>query len=162
MESIYTRVLENIKARRGSVWLWNVCVHVCVYTCVCVCGHMLWWLHCKGFMLMLESHRVIMHCCMMGMPFTSYIWAKEARRRNTDTQREENVQSGECRDQNKKLVKKWKGRDSERKRAKGWKDREGDRRLIDVKDALSPPRHADCTPGDRLLTPRSSQLQIKH
>lgn len=81
----------NIKARNREKkgWQWDLCAcerarlllsaDVCVCVCASVCGHMLWWLHSKGFMLMLESHRVIMYCCMMGMPFTFYIWAEVAR-----------------------------------------------------------------------------------
>lgn len=34
---------------------------------------------------------------------------------------------------------KWRGRDCERRKARGWGDREGNGRLIDGKDALSPP-----------------------
>lgn len=41
---------------------------------------------------------------MMGMPFTSYIWANEARR-NTDAQWEESKESAE-----QKLVKKIEGK----------------------------------------------------
>ena len=51
----------TLKPRRAECDC-KMCVHKCVCVCVCtciyvrVCGHMLWWLHCKGFTLMPEIH----------------------------------------------------------------------------------------------------------
>lgn len=136
----------NIKARNREKkgWQWDLCAcervrlllsaDVCV--CASVCGHMLWWLHSKGFMLMLESHRVIMYCCMMGMPFTFYIWAEVARW-NTRTHAHKHKVGGKRPKQ--KLVKNGVAGDVARRGNKEWEKFEGDRRLIDVKDALSLP-----------------------
>lgn len=81
----------------------EMCACIFVFMCVCVYGHMLWWLHCKGIMLMLKSRRAIMHCCMMGVPFTFYIWAREAGR-HKHTGRGEYTEWKEQRTE-KKLVK---------------------------------------------------------
>lgn len=77
-----------------------------------------------------------MYCCMMGMPFTFYIWAEVARW-NTHTHAHKHKVGGKRPKQ--KLVKNGVAGDVARRGNKEWEKFEGDRRLIDVKDALSLP-----------------------
>lgn len=56
-----------------------VCKCVCVHVFMCVFVGTCYGDYTVRGLCWCQKSTAILHCCMMGMPFTSYIWAKKAR-----------------------------------------------------------------------------------